>query len=123
LRAELPDQIAQTVFERMRTERQTEAQETRSRGRAAANRIQSAADRDRTVTLANARRDAEIIRGEGDGERNRIFAESYGRDPDFFAFYRTMRAYDESLQSSDTRLVISPDSEFLRYFNDSEGGE
>jgi membrane protease subunit HflC len=121
LRAELPDQIAQTVYERMRTERQAEAQETRSRGRAAANRIQSAADRDRTVTLANARRDSEIIRGEGDAQRNRIFAQAYGQDPDFFAFYRAMRAYENSLNSEDTRLVISPDSEFFSYFNNPDG--
>lgn len=121
LRAELPDQIAQTVYERMSSEFQAQAQEARSRGRAVAQRIQSAADRDRTILLANARRDAEIIRGEGDAERNNIFAEAYGQDPDFFVFYRTMRAYERSLSADDTRLVLSPNSDFFEYFISPEG--
>lgn len=123
LRADLPDEIEQTVFRRMRTEREALARETRARGEAEAVRIRARAERERTVTLANARRDAEVIRGEGDAERNRIFAEAYGQDEDFFAFYRAMRAYEESLNDTDTRLVISPDSEFFRYFNDPEGRE
>lgn len=121
VRADLPDEIEQNVFGRMRTEREALARETRARGEAEAVRIRSRAERERTVTLANARRDSEIIRGEGDAERNRIFADAYSRDPDFFAFYRAMLAYEASLNAGDTRLVISPDSEFFRYFNSAGG--
>ena len=123
LRADLPDEIEQTVFRRMRTEREALARETRARGEAEAVRIRARAERERTVTLANARRDSEIIRGEGDAERNSIFADAYGRDTDFFAFYRAMLAYQNSLGSADTRLVLSPDSDFFRYFGDPEGRE
>jgi membrane protease subunit HflC len=123
LRADLPDEIEQTVFRRMRTEREALARETRARGEAEAVRIRARAERERTVTLANARRDSEIIRGEGDAERNSIFADAYGRDTDFFAFYRAMLAYQNSLGSADTRLVLSPDSDFFRYFGDPEGEE
>jgi membrane protease subunit HflC len=121
LRADLPDEIEQTVFRRMRTEREALARETRARGEAEAVRIRARAERERTVILANAQRDAEIIRGQGDAERNRIFADAYGQDTDFFAFYRTMRAYERALGADDTRLILSPDSEFFEYFGDSEG--
>lgn len=123
LRADLPDEIEQTVFRRMRTEREALARETRARGEAEAVRIRARAERERTVIIANAQRESEIIRGEGDAERNRIFADAYGRDEDFFAFYRAMLAYERALESEETRLVLSPDSEFFRYFRDMEGDE
>lgn len=123
LRADLPDEIEERVFERMRTERQALAREIEARGEAEATRIRSRAERTVTVTLANAERQAQITRGEGDAERNRIFAEAYGRDPEFFSFYRSMLAYENALGADETRMVLSPDSEFFRYFADPSGGE
>jgi len=120
-RADLPEQNSKSVFERMRAERQREAAEFRAQGAAEANRIKATADREVTVIKAEAQKKADTLRGEGDGERNRIFAESFGRDPDFFAFYRSMQAYEQGLKSGDTRLVISPDSEFFRYFGSPTG--
>lgn len=120
-RADLPTQNRNSVFDRMRAEREREAAEFRAQGAAEANRIQATADRDVTVIKAEATRKAEQIKGEGDGERNRIYAEAYGRDADFFGFYRSMQAYEQGLKSGDTRLVISPDSEFFKYFQ-SPGG-
>lgn len=123
LRADLPDEIEERVFERMRTERQALAREIEARGEAEATRIRSRAERTVTVTLANAERQAQITRGEGDAERNRIFAEAYGRDPEFFSFYRSMIAYENALGADETRMVLSPDSEFFRYFGDPSGSE
>jgi membrane protease subunit HflC len=120
-RADLPEQNSKSVFERMRAERFREAAEFRAQGAAEANRIKATADREATVIKAEASRKAEQTRGEGDAERNRIFAEAFGRDPDFFAFYRSMQAYEQGLKAGDTRLVISPDSEFFRYFSDPAG--
>jgi membrane protease subunit HflC len=115
-RADLPEQNSQAVYQRMQTERQREAAEIRAEGSEAAQRIRARADRDVVVLLAEANRDAERVRGEGDGQRNAIFAQAYGQDRDFFAFYRSMQAYETGLTSSDTRLVLSPDSEFFRFF-------
>jgi len=123
LRADLPPEIAQTVFTRMSSEREAVARESRARGQAEALRIAARADRDAVVILANAERQAQITRGEGDAERNRIFADAYGRDTEFFAFYRAMLAYEAGLASGDTRLVLSPESEFFRYFGDPNGRE
>jgi len=123
LRADLPPEIAQTVFIRMSSEREAVARESRARGQAEALRIAARADRDAVVILANAERQAQITRGEGDAERNRIFADAYGRDTEFFAFYRAMLAYEAGLASGDTRLVLSPESEFFRYFGDPNGRE
>ena len=95
--------------------------EIRARGSEAAQRITSRADRDVTVLVANAKRDGERTRGEGDATRNQVFAEAYGQDPEFFAFYRSMQAYEAGLNADDTRLVISPESDFFRYFNDPLG--
>jgi membrane protease subunit HflC len=122
-RADLPDQNQKSVFDRMRAERQKEAAEIRAQGAGAANKIKAEADRQATVILADANRDAERTRGDGDAERNRIFAEAYNRDPDFFAFYRTMQAYETGMKGGDseTRMVLSPDSEFFRYFNNPSG--
>ena len=121
-RADLPEQNSKSVFERMRAEREREAAEFRAEGAAAANRIRATADRQATVIKAEATRKSEETRGVGDAERNRIYAEAYTRDPGFFEFYRSMQAYEKGLQSDDTRLLISPDSEFFKYFTDPSGG-
>jgi membrane protease subunit HflC len=121
-RADLPEQNSKAVFDRMRAERQREAAEFRAEGAAAANRIKATADRQATVIKAEASRKGEQTRGEGDAERNRIYADAYTRDPDFFEFYRSMQAYEKGLKSDDTRLLMSPDSEFFKYFKDPSGG-
>lgn len=121
-RADLPQQNLQSVFQRMQADRIREATELRALGEAEANRIRADADRQVTVIKAEANKRSEQIRGEGDGERNRIFADAYNRDPAFFSFYRSMQAYEMSLSAKDTRLVISPNSEFFKYFQDPLGG-
>lgn len=121
MRADLPQKIGDSVFERMKTERHQEAARFRAEGEEQLRRIKAEADRRVTIIRANAMRDAELLRGEGDAERNRIFADAYGKDADFFAFYRSMQAYEQGLKSGDTRMVISPDSEFFRYFNSAGG--
>jgi membrane protease subunit HflC len=120
-RADLPEQNSQAVYQRMITERQREAQEFRSQGTQRAQEIRARADREVTVLLAEAQSKGEQIRGEGDGERNRIFAEAFGRDPEFFSFYRSMQAYEAGLRSTDTRLLLKPDTDFFRYFTDPSG--
>jgi membrane protease subunit HflC len=120
-RADLPEQNSQAVYQRMQTERQREAAEFRAQGSQKSQEIRARADRDVTVLLADATSQAEQVRGQGDSERNRIFADAYGRDPDFFAFYRSMQAYEKSMQRGDTRLVLKPDSDFFRYFTDPSG--
>lgn len=120
-RADLPDQNSQAVYQRMQTERQREAAEFRAQGSQRSQEIRSKADRDVTVIVAEATSKAEQIRGDGDAERNRIFAAAFGKDPDFFSFYRSMQAYEASLKHNDTRMVLSPDSEFFRYFVDPAG--
>jgi membrane protease subunit HflC len=121
-RADLPEQNSKAVYDRMRAERQREAAEFRATGAAEANRIKATADRQATVIKAEASREGEETRGEGDGERNRIYADAYTRDPDFFEFYRSMQAYEKGLNSKDTRLLLSPDSAFFKYFTDPSGG-
>jgi membrane protease subunit HflC len=120
-RADLPEQNSQAVYQRMQTERQREAAEFRAQGSQKAQEIRAKADRDVTILLAEANSHSEQIRGQGDSERNRIFADAYGRDPDFFAFYRSMQAYDKSMQRGDTRLVLKPDTDFFRYFSNPSG--
>jgi membrane protease subunit HflC len=120
-RADLPEQNARTVFDQMKAEREREAAEFRSQGAAEANRIRATADREATIIKADATRKSEEMRGQGDAERNRIFAEAYSQDADFFAFYRSMQAYETAMKSGDTRLVLSPDSPFFKYFNDPTG--
>jgi modulator of FtsH protease HflC len=120
-RADLPEQNSQAVYKRMQTEREREAQEFRSQGTQRAQEIRARADRDVTVLVAEATSKSEQTRGEGDATRNRIFADAFRKDPDFFAFYRTMQAYEAGLKQGDTRLVIRPDSEFFRYFLDPNG--
>ena len=120
-RADLPDQNSQAVYLRMKTERQREAAEFRAQGNQKALEIRSNADREATVIEAEANSKAEQIRGEGDGERNRLFAEAYGQDPDFFAFYRSMTAYENGLKGSDTRFLLRPDSDFFKFFGNAGG--
>jgi modulator of FtsH protease HflC len=120
-RVDLPEQNSQAVYQRMQTERQREAAEFRAEGSQKSQEIRAKADRDVTVLLAEANSQSETIRGQGDADRNRIFADAYGKDPGFFAFYRSMQAYERSMQHSDTRLVLRPDSDFFRYFSDPDG--
>jgi modulator of FtsH protease HflC len=120
-RVDLPEANMQAIYRRMQTERQRQAAEFRAEGEGAARRIRGTADREVTVIKADATGESERIRGAGDAERNRIFAEAFGQDPDFFAFYRSMQAYEGALKAGDTRLLLSPDSQFFRYFNDSFG--
>jgi membrane protease subunit HflC len=120
-RADLPEQNSQAVYQRMQTERQREAAEFRATGAQRSQEIRSRADREVTVLVADAQSQAEQIRGEGDAKRNQIFADAFNQDQDFFTFYRSMQAYESALKASDTRLVIKPDSNFFRYFNDPAG--
>ncbi len=120
-RADLPEQNSQAVYARMQTERQREAAELRAQGTQKSQEIRARADRDVTVTVAEATAKGEQTRGEGDAERNRIFAEAFGKDPSFFGFYRSMQAYEAGLRPNDTRLVLRPDSDFFKYFGDPDG--
>jgi membrane protease subunit HflC len=120
-RADLPEQNSQAVYQRMQTERQREAAEFRAQGSQRAQEIRAKADRDVTVLLADAQSTGEKTRGEGDAERNRIYAEAFNQDRDFFAFYRSMQAYEAGLRSNDTRMLLKPDSEFFRFFVDPSG--
>jgi len=113
-RADLPEQNSQAVYQRMQTERQQEAAQFRAQGAQRAQEIRARADRDVTVLIADAQ-------SKGDAERNRIFAEAYGRDPAFFSFYRSMQAYETGLKANDTRMLLKPDSEFFRFFVDPSG--
>ena len=116
-RADLPKENSEAIFRRMRAERLREANELRAQGAEVAQRIRARADRERTVLVAQAKRDAEVLRGEGDSEAIRIFAEAFGQDKDFFAFYRSMQAYREALGDAQTNFVLSPQSEFFRFFD------
>jgi modulator of FtsH protease HflC len=120
-RADLPEQNSQAVYQRMQTERQREAAEFRAQGAQRAQEIRSRADREVTVLVAEATSKAEQIRGEGDATRNQVFADAFNQDQDFFAFYRSMQAYEHGLKSNDTRMLLKPDSSFFRYFSDPSG--
>ena len=120
-RADLPREISEKVFSRMQSERQREANEYRAQGNEQYQKITSRADRDAIVLKAEAQQTADGIRGQGDAERNRIFAEAFGKDPDFFAFYRSMQAYDQTFKAGDTRFVTSPSSDFFRFFGNPAG--
>ena len=115
-RADLPQANSDAIFKRMQTERQREAKEFRAEGAEIAAKITSTADKDVTVLLANANKQSQILKGEGDGQRNKIFANAFGKDPEFFSFYRAMQAYETALIGGETSLVLSPDSEFFKFF-------
>ena len=120
-RADLPTQNSEAIFRRMQTEREREAAEIRAQGQEAAQRIRSRADRDVTVLIAEAEREAQITRGEGDAKSNEIFANAYSQDPDFFDFYRSMQAYRAGLKGDSTTMILSPESDFFRYFDNDAG--
>ncbi len=115
-RADLPQANSEAIFQRMKTERQREAKEFRARGAEMAVTITSTADKEVAVILANANKKSEIMKGEGDGTRNKIFAQAFGKDPQFFSFYRAMQAYEKALIGGDTSLILSPDSDFFKFF-------
>jgi membrane protease subunit HflC len=120
-RADLPEENSQAIFARMQSERQREAQEFRAQGDEYAQRIRSVAERERTVIIAEAQKQSQILRGQGEGESVKIYADAFGKDKSFFAFYRSMQAYREALGGQNTTLVLSPDSDFFRYFGSSSG--
>lgn len=120
-RTDLPAENLDATFQRMRAERVREATDERARGNEAAQRIRAQADRTVVELVSEAEREAEIIRGEADAERNAIFAEAYGRDPEFFEFYRSLNAYEGALKGHNSSLVMSPDSEFFNYLKNSQG--
>ena len=115
-RADLPQANSEAIYKRMQTEREREAKEFRAKGAEMAAQITSTADKEVTVILANAEKTSQILKGEGDGKRNKIFADAFGRDPEFFAFYRAMQAYEKALIGGETSLILSPDSEFFKFF-------
>ena len=115
-RADLPQANSEAIYRRMQTEREREAKEFRAKGAEMAVTITSTADKEVTVILADAQKQSEIMKGEGDGMRNKIFADAFGRDPEFFAFYRAMQAYEKALIGGETSLILSPDSEFFKFF-------
>ena len=115
-RADLPQANSEAIYRRMQTEREREAKEFRAKGAEMAVTITSTAAKEVTVILANAKKQSEIMKGEGDGLRNKIFADAFGRDAEFFAFYRAMQAYETALIGGDTSLILSPDSEFFKFF-------
>lgn len=119
-RVDLPAQASNAVFDRMKSQFVQQATDIRSQGQQASQEIRSRADREATIIRAEATRKADQIRGEGEGERNRIFAEAYGKDADFFAFYRSMQAYEAGLKPGSTRMLLSPKSDFFRYFNSAQ---
>ncbi len=118
---DLPPQNLEATFERMRAEREREATDERARGNEAAQRVRAQADRTVVELVSEARREAEITRGEADAERNAIFAEAFGEDPEFFEFYRSLNAYRAALKGENSSIVMSPDSDFFNYFRDVQG--
>lgn len=121
IRTDLPEKNSAAIYERMKSSHEKEARETRAEGAEEAQRRTSMADRDKRIILAEAQQKAEVLRGEGEAEATRIFAQAFGKDADFFSFYRSMQAYRHTLKKDDTTLILSPDSEFLRFFADVNG--
>jgi len=120
-RADYPDATSQNIFNRMKSEREREAKEFRATGEEEAQKIRATANKERTVLIAEARRSAEIIRGSGDSKSIAIYAEAFGVDEDFYSFYRSMQAYRKSFSENTTSMLLSPDSEFFRYFGSKTG--
>ena len=118
-RADLPPANSEAIYKRMQTERKEKQKNSEHKGAEIAQKIRSTADKDVTVILAQANKKSEIMKGEGDGQRNKIFANAFGRDPQFFAFYRAMQAYEKALIGGETSLVLSPDSDFFKFFGKS----
>tara|TARA_X000000368_G_C22949716_1_gene676036 strand:- start:235 stop:1110 length:876 start_codon:yes stop_codon:yes gene_type:complete len=122
-RADLPPANSEAIYKRMQTEREREAKEFRAQGAEIAAKITSTADKDVTVILANAKKQSEIMKGQGDGQRNKIFASAFGKDPEFFGFYRAMQAYEKALIGGETSLILSPDSDFFKFFGKIKAGK
>ncbi|MBO6726040.1 MAG: protease modulator HflC [Rhizobiaceae bacterium] len=120
-RTDLTQEVSQQTYDRMKAERLAEAERLRARGREAAQRIRARADREVVEIIADAQRESEILRGEGEGERNAIFADAFSRDPDFFDFYRSMAAYTQALDPEGTTMLLSPNSDFFRFFGSQAG--
>jgi len=120
-RADLPEQTSQAIYARMRTEREREAAEFRAQGQELAQEIKSRADRERTVLIAEAQKESQILRGIGDEQAIGVYATAFKRDPEFYGFYRTMEAYRESLAGDSTTLILSPEGDFFKYFNSEKG--
>jgi len=121
VRADLPEQTSQSIYDRMRTERKREAAEFRAQGQEMAQKIKSTADKDRTVIIAEAENAAQKIRGEGDAEAIKIYADAFSKDKEFYSFYRTMEAYREGMKGDNTTLILSPENEFFKYMKDKNG--
>lgn len=121
MRADLHPDNSPAIYARMQTERQREANQERAEGAEMSQRIRAEAERDRTVLLANANRDANILRGQGDADATKTFADAFNRDPSFYAFYRSLQAYQRALGDGNSTMVLSPDSDFFRYFRDLQG--
>ena len=119
---DLPPDVSESVYQRMNAEREKEAREHRSQGQELAEGIRAAADREVTVIRANAYRDSELIRGEGDATATGVYADAFNQDPEFYSFTRSLRAYQDSFQGGNDIMLIQPDSEFFRYLKDSKGG-
>jgi membrane protease subunit HflC len=120
-RADLPEENSQAIFARMQSEREQQAAQYRAEGSEAAQTVRANAERERTVILAEAQRDAQKVRGDGDAESIRIYADAYGQDKEFFAFYRSMRAYSDALSGRNTSFVLTPESGFFRFFENPAG--
>ena len=120
-RADYPESTSQNIFNRMKSEREREAKEFRATGDEEAQKIRADAEKTRTVIVAEAKREAQEVRGQGDSNAIRIYAGSFGQDPEFFSFYRSMEAYRKSIGESGTSMVLSPNSSFFRYFKDKDG--
>jgi len=120
-RADYPEETSLNIYNRMKSEREREAKEFRAQGQEEAQKIRADADKQRVVIVAEAKKQAEILRGLGDAEAIKIYADAFGKDPEFFAFYRSMQAYRNAMKSGDTTMVLSPDSDFFKYFKDIEG--
>ena len=122
MRADLPKENSDAIFARMQTEREKEAREIRANGAEQADKIRAEADKQKTILLAEAKKQADLARGNGEAEAIKIYASSYGKDPEFADFYRSMNAYKEALKSENTKMVISPDSDFFKYFGGARSG-
>jgi len=120
-RADLPEENSQAIFARMVSERQQQAAQYRAEGAEAAQTVRANADRERTVILAEAQRDAQRVRGDGDAESIRVYADAFGQDKEFFAFYRSMQAYRDALNGRSTSFVLTPDTGFFRFFENLDG--
>jgi len=120
-RADYPKETSNNIYDRMKSEREQEAREFRAQGAEQAQQIRADADKQRTILVAEAKQKSETLRGEGDGLAIKIYADAFGQDPEFYGFYRSMLAYRKAMTDSDTTLVLSPDSDFFRYFKDIGG--